>query len=175
LAAFNVARERSGQQAIRIGIGLHLGLLRLGIVGEDQRRQGDIFADTVNVASRIEGMTKIYGSSVILSQAFLSALPDPDSMLACRRALGNVYVKGRNEAVILHEAFEFDAPDLISHKRNTRAAFEQAQRLFQDERYTEAMALLGPILAAHEGDVAARYLHAQAASRVDTSPRKRWN
>ena len=54
-------------------------------------------------------------------------------MLTCRRALGNVYVKGRNEAVPLHEAFEFDAPDLVSHKRNTRAAFEQAQRLFQEK------------------------------------------
>lgn len=166
LADFNVARERNGQQPIRIGIGLHLGKLRLGIVGEDQRRQGDIFADTVNVASRIEGMTKVYGSSVILSQAFLSALPDPDSILACRRALGDVYVKGRNEAVSLHEAFEFDAPDLVSHKLNTRAAFEQAQRLFQDRRYAETVAVLGPILAAHEGDVAARYLHAQAASSV---------
>ncbi len=166
LADFNAARERDGQQPIRIGIGLHLGKLRLGIVGEEQRRQGDIFADTVNVASRIEGMTKVYGSSVILSQAFLAALPDSDSILTCRRALGNVYVKGRNEAVSLHEAFEFDAPDLVDHKLNTRAAFEEAQRLFQDRRYTETVALLGPILAAHEGDVAARYLHAQAASSV---------
>jgi hypothetical protein len=96
-------------------------------------------------------------------------------MLTCRRALGNVYVKGRNEAVTLHEAFEFDAPDLVSHKRKTRAAFEQAQRLFQDKRYAETMALLVPILAAHEGDAPARYLHAQAASCVGPSPRTRWN
>ena len=166
LAALNAARVQQRREPIRIGIGLHLGRLRLGIVGEAQRRQGDIFADTVNVASRIEGMTRIYGSSVIVSEAFLAALPDPDAMLACRRALGKVFVKGRSEAVTLHEAFEFDAPDLVRHKRDTRAAFEQAQQLFQETRYTEAVAVLGPILAAHEGDVAARYLLSQAASGV---------
>jgi signal transduction histidine kinase/class 3 adenylate cyclase len=173
LAALNVARAQQRQEPIRIGIGLHLGHLRLGIVGEAQRRQGDIFADTVNVTSRIEGMTRIYGCSVIVTEAFLAALPDPDAMLACRRALGKVFVKGRSEAVTLHEAFEFDAPDLVRHKRDTRAAFEQAQQLFQETRYTEAVAVLAPILAAHEGDVAARYLLSRAMSGVLPSPTMR--
>jgi two-component system sensor histidine kinase ChiS len=57
LAEFNRERVSRGLEPVRIGIGLHRGLLRLGIVGELQRRQGDIFADAVNVASRVEGLT----------------------------------------------------------------------------------------------------------------------
>ena len=166
LKQFNSERARRAQPTVRVGIGLHLGRLRLGIVGEVQRRQGDIFADAVNVASRIEGMTKTFGSPVIVSEAFLLNLSDPERTLPHRRALGFVHVKGRNEAVVLHEAYEFDAPDLIAHKQATRAAFEQAQRHFQALQYAKAVALLGPILGAHEGDIAARYLHAEASNHL---------
>lgn len=166
LAQFNLERERNRQLPIRIGIGMHLGRLRLGIVGELQRRQGDIFADAVNVASRIEGMTKTFGSAVIVSEAFLANLSDPERALPRRRALGRVVVKGRNEAVVLHEAFEFDAPDLVAHKLDTRAAFELAQQHYEARLYSEAIALLGQVLRAHDGDAAARYLLSQATARL---------
>jgi alkyl sulfatase BDS1-like metallo-beta-lactamase superfamily hydrolase len=73
-------------------------------------------------------------------------------------------VKGRHEPVILHELFEFDAPDLAEHKLRTRSVFEQAQTLYAEHRYSESVALLDPIIAAHERDAAARHLHAQAAA-----------
>ncbi|MFT6045061.1 MAG: two-component system sensor histidine kinase ChiS [Arenicella sp.] len=85
LAAFNAKRESDGKLPIHIGIGLHFGSLRLGIVGDHQRRQGDIFADAVNVANRIEGMCKEFGSTVLLREVFLKALPNPDENLPQRR------------------------------------------------------------------------------------------
>ena len=166
LAQYNLVRVQKRQPSIRIGIGMHLGRLRLGIVGELERRQGDIFADAVNVASRIEGMTKTFGSAVLVSEAFLANLSDLERALPRRRALGRVVVKGRNEAVVLHEAFEFDAPDLVSHKLETRAAFELAQQHYQARSYAETIALLGPIRRAHDGDAAARYLLAEATARL---------
>jgi signal transduction histidine kinase/class 3 adenylate cyclase len=166
LAQYNLERDRKGQPRIRIGIGMHLGRLRLGIVGELQRRQGDIFADAVNVATRIEGMTKTFGSSVIVSEAFLANLSDVDRALPRRRSLGRVVVKGRNEAVGLHEAFEFDAPDLAAHKLATRAPFELAQQHYEAGSYSEAIALLGTVLRGHDGDAAARYLLAEATARL---------
>ncbi len=172
LREFNAGRARRGEPAVRIGIGLHLGRLRLGIVGEVQRRQGDIFADAVNVASRIEGMTKTYGSAVIVSDAFVAGLPDPDRSLTSRRTLGSVQMKGRVEAVVLHEVFEFDAPDLAAHKQATRAAFEMAQRHVEAQRYADAVATLDSILRAHGGDAAARHLRTEASTRAarETSP-----
>lgn len=164
LAEFNRERAQRGFEPVRIGIGLHRGRLRLGIVGELQRRQGDIFADAVNVASRVEGLTKTYGSSVIVSEALLMGLSDPDGSLTLRRALGSVVVKGRSGAIVLHEAFEFDAPDLVAHKRATREAFELAGRLIESDRCVEALALLDRIIAAHPGDLAARRLHEEATA-----------
>ena len=67
---------------------------------------------------------------------------------------------------MLHEAFEFDAPDLVAHKLDTRAAFELAQQHYEARLYSEAIALLGQVLRAHEDDAAARYLLSQATARL---------
>ena len=166
LAEFNRARVSRGLEPVRIGIGLHRGRLRLGIVGELQRRQGDIFADAVNVASRVEGLTKAYGSSVIVSEALLMGLSNLDGSLPLRRALGSVMVKGRSGAIVLHEAYEFDAPDLVRHKQATREDFETAGRLIESNRSAEALVLLERIIAAHPGDLAARRLHEEATTRM---------
>jgi two-component system sensor histidine kinase ChiS len=166
LGDFNTTRAARGEAPIRIGIGLHRGRLRLGIVGELQRRQGDIFADAVNVASRIEGLTKTYGSRLIVSDALLEGLADATQSLPLRRALGGVVVRGRREAVVLHEAFEFDPPDLVAHKQATRAEFERAQRCLDAGQYAEALAAFEAILAANPGDEAARQLRTEASQRM---------
>ena len=166
LHAFNVERQKLGLEAIRIGIGLHIGSLRLGIVGEHQRRQGDIFADAVNVASRIEGLTKTFGTSVIVSDSLLRALENADVELPLRRTLGRVLVKGRLEPVTLHEAFEFDRPELVDHKRDSRQAFDSFHLHFEAKRYAEAKASLAPVIAAQEGDLAARYLVDLATDQI---------
>ena len=167
LSEFNNKRQSKGLEEIKIGIGLHMGLLRLGIVGEHERRQGDIFADTVNVANRIEGMTKTYGSKVIVSAAFLGALEDADTSLPLRRNLGRVVVKGRLEAVTLYEAFEFESAETVARRRETRELFEAFQSSFEAGQYAEAASLLEPVLTDHDGDVAARYLHDLARTRLE--------
>jgi class 3 adenylate cyclase len=169
LRQFNERRAHAGQPLIRIGIGMHRGRVRLGIVGEVQRRQGDIFADAVNVAARIEGLTKTFGCAVIVSESFVSGLSDPERSLPIRRMLGGVQMKGRSEAVVLYEAFEFDAPDLVAHKQATRAEFERAHRYSAAQRHAEAAVALGGVLAAHKGDAAARHLHAEASARGSSS------
>jgi two-component system sensor histidine kinase ChiS len=166
LEEFNAARTARGEPSVRIGIGLHHGRLRLGIVGELQRRQGDIFADAVNVASRIEGLTKTYGSRLIVSDALLEGLADASQSLPLRRALGSVVVRGRREAVVLHEAFEFDPPALVTHKQRTREEFERAQRCLEAGQYAEALAGFEAILAADAGDEAARQLRTEASQRM---------
>jgi signal transduction histidine kinase/class 3 adenylate cyclase len=118
LTAFNAKRESDGESPIRIGVGLHFGSLRLGIVGEHQRRQGDIFSDAVNVANRIEGMCKPFGRTVLVSAAFLEALPNPDEDLPQRRDLGEVPLRGRFEPLVLFAATEFDIHDGANVSQN---------------------------------------------------------
>ena len=71
---YNRERERDGFQPIGIGVGLHIGDLMLGIIGSEVRMQGAVVADAVNLAARLEGLTRRYGSPIALSETTLSHL-----------------------------------------------------------------------------------------------------
>ncbi|MEG3844496.1 ATP-binding protein, partial [Microcoleus sp. herbarium14] len=55
---FNEQREKNGLFPIKIGVGLHAGNLMLGTIGERERMESTVIADAVNLASRLEGLTK---------------------------------------------------------------------------------------------------------------------
>ncbi|MBI3184866.1 MAG: adenylate/guanylate cyclase domain-containing protein [Myxococcales bacterium] len=68
LAALNSERARRGAPPLRMGIGVHTGMVVLGDVGTPQRREFTILGDAVNLASRIEGLTKLHGVPVLVSE-----------------------------------------------------------------------------------------------------------
>jgi class 3 adenylate cyclase len=74
LVEYNNHRSRSGYSAIRMGIGIHRGALMLGTIGENQRMDSTVISDTVNAASRLEGLTKKFGKDILISGETIEAL-----------------------------------------------------------------------------------------------------
>lgn len=78
LKEYNDGRVRGGYQAIEFGIGIHTGPLMLGTIGENRRMDSTVISDTVNAASRLEGLTKKYSVDILVSGATLDHLEHPE-------------------------------------------------------------------------------------------------
>ena len=123
---------------------MHIGDLMLGIIGHEKRMQGTVVADAVNLASRLEGLTRVYGSSISISEPTLSQLKDADKYK--HRFVDKVQVKGKKDPVSVHEVFDGDPPAVIELKEQTKDDFEQGLCLYYDRKFSEASVKFNQVL-----------------------------
>ena len=91
LSRLNASLQQRGQETVAIGIGLHYGEAMVGHVGSSSRADYTAIGDAVNVAARIEGLTKDLGYPVLVSEPVAEAIGHPDDLVA----LGEQAIKGR--------------------------------------------------------------------------------
>jgi len=146
---YNIKRQREGRKPIKIGVGVHVGHMMVGMVGEMARMQGDAFSDNVNLTSRLEGLTKFYGSSLIISEEALSNVEDPSRYQI--RFLDKVIVKGRTDPITIFEVLDGEP----EYELETQAHFEKGLRRYQAKDFTEALFHFNEVLTVHPDDGAA--------------------
>jgi adenylate cyclase len=95
----NEANRQNGEPQLVTRFGLHTGIAVVGSVGAEARRQYSAMGDTVNVASRLEGMNKQFGTSILVSEAVVANC-EP---LFEFRALGAAHAKGREQGIDVFE------------------------------------------------------------------------
>lgn len=154
LSIYNLRRLSKNTQAITIGIGIHTGNLMLGTIGEVERMEGTVISDTVNLASRLEGLSKFYGVTTIVSEKSLFKLNDPS--IYNYRIIDYVKVKGKDETVAVIEIFDGDQAEQLKLKLETRAKFERAINSYLDSDLDSAIIHFKEVIQNNPSDSVAK-------------------
>lgn len=153
ISNFNQYRQNQSDRSIAVGIGLHTGKLILGTIGEPKRMETTVISDAVNLASRLEGLTKLYGAGILISGETLFTL-DPEEY--SYRWLGRVRIKGRNEPVSVFEVYDGEPATIVKLKNQSKADFELAVVYYSHREFAQAEQIFRDILGINLHDRAAK-------------------
>ena len=161
LDEFNNERIKEGKKEIRIGIGLHTGPLIMGIIGDKHHAEPTTIADTVNISSRLEGLTRQYGVRIIVSESSIQHMKDPEKFHL--RYLGQVLVKGKQKPIKMYECVDGDKETILKLKGDLQKDFDKGLNHFYKKEFPEASVVFNNIIKQNTDDHASAYFYSRAA------------
>jgi class 3 adenylate cyclase len=132
LPIYNNQRRSFGYDPLNIGIGPHSGTVMMGTIGNERFMQGTVISSNVNLASRLEELTKEYNVEIVASSSISFGLRDPTEYHY--RFIDKVMVRGMSEPVSVFEVFEGDPEESKQQKRDTQEVFERAVYEFHGKK-----------------------------------------
>ncbi|GAB4442679.1 MAG: hypothetical protein OHK0011_25070 [Turneriella sp.] len=150
VAAWNEKRRQHGYEPVAIGIGVHWGRVMLGTIGEHERMDGTVISDAVNLASRIESLTKQYGAGVLISDIAWQQIANPESYKW--RLVDRVAVQGKKQPIDLIEIFDADDAALQRAKELSRQSFAAAVELYRAGKFQDAKTAFLSLMASYGAD-----------------------
>lgn len=165
LANLNERRRERGLSPWGSGIGICQGPAIFGNIGSDERREPTVIGDTVNLASRIEGLTRIYGVDLLVSERFATNLPPEYGLLH----IDTVRVKGRRTPERLFHPYDKAHLDPA-----WAAAFTAAREKYAAGDFDGAGAAFAA-LSHEKGPHGLAHLYRQRCEGLFVQPRENWD
>ena len=169
---FNHKRNIEGRRMVQIGIGLHTGPLIMGIIGDADRMDAATLSDTVNIAARLEGLTKYYKAGILVSDDAIRYMSFPDSFHL--RYLGRVQLKGKKAPVGVHECFSGNMQQDLDHKLTTLALFNDGIEYYVTKSFDKAGDAFKRIIEIHPGDLTAKLFLNNANHYMQSGVPENW-
>lgn len=135
LHLFNLERETTGQIPIRIGIGINSDSVISGNIGSSKRMEFTAIGDGVNLGSRLEAASKLYGTDIVISES--TYRPCADRIWA--RELDYIKVKGKTQPVIIYELVGLRSQDIPDIKQQVMEHYQRGRDYYLSRRFAQAM------------------------------------
>ena len=168
LAEFNEEQKARGKTTFNIGVGLNTGDAIVGNIGSEQKIDYTVIGDTVNLASRLEGLTKKYHAFIVISEFTKNDIPAGKYYY---RQLDNVRVKGKNEPVKIYQPFFLaEVKDEMEYFKE----FDRALALYTKGDFSEALKRFEGFTKSKPDDYLA-YIYKERCEYLLMNPPDHWD
>ncbi|MBE9067055.1 MASE1 domain-containing protein [Leptolyngbya cf. ectocarpi LEGE 11479] len=171
LAIFNQQQQNQGLPTLQIGIGINSDDVITGNIGSSKRMEFTAIGDGVNLTSRIESATKLYGCSIIISENTYECCQD----MIWVRELDYVCVKGKRQPVRLYEVLGLRSQPLSSAQQTQIALYNQGRTHYQQRQFDLAIDIFSTLLRQVPDDQAT-HMHLKRCQQLQKqSPKNNWD
>jgi class 3 adenylate cyclase len=130
-------RVKIGVDGINIGVGIHSGSVMMGIVGENERLSSTVISPNVNLASRVESLTKQTKSGMLITRDTMNELSGSEGEFTYR-FIGMIQAAGVNEVAGLFEVLDALPENIRARRLQTKKIFESGIRKYHTKEYAAA-------------------------------------
>jgi len=168
----NAERLLAGKLPIKIGVGMHTGPLIMGITGDHERLDAATISDTVNTASRLEGLTKHYKVNILMSEASVNSLVNPDAFHF--RKLGWIQLKGKLAPVSIYECFNGSDGPILQNKLSALPYYTEAVAEYYSKSFATASDKFHRVLTLDPEDMASNLFLEKARQYITAGIPENW-
>lgn len=162
--------------AINVGIGIHTGHLMLGTIGEPQRMDGTVISDAVNLASRVESLTKQYGVDVLVTKETLAGMQLGTAERPwLRRFIDRIAAKGKSEPATLYEVFTTKERAAVKYTSEFLQVWVAAMKVYYGGDFGGCIPLLQDCARLRPDDAPVKVFLTRATDFLQNPPPADWN
>jgi adenylate cyclase len=171
LDRFNQQRASSGLEPIEVGIGISTGEVVAGSVGTTKRMDYTVIGESVNLAARLEGANKHYGTKVLVSDTTISQMKSALSW----REIDLMRVTGTNKLVSVFEPLDCYPEEVRANLNRVRGAYQKGVRLYRQRQWNEAPFYFEQVLERCPDDTPSQLHINRCRYYLDQPPDEDWD
>jgi len=174
---FNEKQKKLGKPEFNIGIGINYGIVTVGNIGSERKMDYTVIGDMVNLASRMEGLTKTYHAEILISETLYEAVQKSrvknpaNSEAICFRLLDTVAVKGKTKGVKIYTA----SKSLLIGERKAWEIHNRGMDFYYRRDFTQAAKCFSEVLAIMKDDLNAQSLLQRCKTYAVSPPPPDWH